>query len=406
MKNIFSLEPKHRGSVIIIVVCLILLLLSVGAIAGGAGVIGDRTGVGGTLTSGDGSGGCTSGEMDQNNLDAANANKSVYQDAAAKTGVPWEFLAGLHYRETNFGNTAANGDGPFQVQGATYQTFGVDSAVEAANKAKSLVKGSYGKTLTSSSGDETIKLAYLAYNRGVMYKRAGCTWDDSPYVMNNFDADHKDMSWPDSACEVVPPATIVKGKVEYGRLGAFTVYSILKGQIEGSADCDNPQDTNGNGVIYGGGWCGVVAVDLTNIDFVSSHSSAVLMEPAANSLKVIAAEYKRQTGKKLPIASMFRTYAQQTYMYAHPESYDNPARPGTSPHEAGLAFDASLSVIGQTNYGVLKKIAADNGWRPISSVYGASEDHHFNFIQGYNHFGGYPQGNQAAIKAAKKINCN
>lgn len=169
--------------------------------------------------------GCTSSQLSQSMLDQIQANKSVYQAAADRADVPWDFLVAIHYRETSLSTTDSN---PFQIQNNKNTGFSVDSATEAGNKAKALVSGTYGKDLTKSADEETLKLAFLSYNRGAMYKEHGCTWDQSPYVMNNFDASHKDMKWPDNECE--PPAT--RGKTD-GKLGGFTVLSILRGCAAG-----------------------------------------------------------------------------------------------------------------------------------------------------------------------------
>ncbi len=77
-----------------------------------------------------------------------------------------------------------------------------------------------------SKNAKIIKHAFLAYNRGSMYKNHGCTVDQSPYVMNQFDASYQDMHWPDSECE--PQST--RGKLNKPN-GAYTVYLILKGRI-------------------------------------------------------------------------------------------------------------------------------------------------------------------------------
>jgi hypothetical protein len=79
-----------------------------------------------------------------------------------------------------------------------------------------------------SENAKIIKHAFLAYNRGSMYKNHGCTVDESPYVMNQFDDAHRDMHWPKSECE--PKITREKEGPDIP-LGAYTVYLILKGQV-------------------------------------------------------------------------------------------------------------------------------------------------------------------------------
>lgn len=165
--------------------------------------------------------GCTASQLSQSMLDQIEKNKAVYQGAAERAGVPWDFLAAIHYRETTLSTTS---DNPFQIQNNKNTGFSVESAAEAANKAKALVSSTYGRNLTGSADEETLKLAFLSYNRGAMYKDHGCAWNQSPYVMNQFDDAHKDMKWPDNECE--PAST--RGKTD-DKLGAFTVLSILRG---------------------------------------------------------------------------------------------------------------------------------------------------------------------------------
>lgn len=200
----------------IIVLAVMSLLVIVAALALVSYLTGNSFGGGGGPLSG-----CTSSQLSQSMLDQIAKNKPIYEAAADKADVPWDFLAAIHYRETTLSTTDSN---PFQIQGNKNTGFTVDSATEAANKAKGLASGSYGRNLTKNADEETLKLALLSYNRGALYKQHGCTWNQSPYVMNNFDAAHKDMKWPDSECE--PPST--RGKTD-GKLGGFTVLSILRG---------------------------------------------------------------------------------------------------------------------------------------------------------------------------------
>ncbi len=63
----------------------------------------------------------------------------IYQEAGAKYGIPWNVLAAIHKRETNFGKTTQPGDperknmisskgaiGPFQFLPSTWAAYGVD----------------------------------------------------------------------------------------------------------------------------------------------------------------------------------------------------------------------------------------------------------------------------------------
>jgi len=190
-----------------------------------------------------GSSECTSSALSQNILDNIEKNRAIYQKAAKAEGINWEMLAAIHYREgSNNPNQSLMSGEKIGTKnpdtGKIYHTL-EESAIAAARSLKSRVS-----SLTTSSSNETIKLAFLGHNRGNMYKLGGCTPDQSPYVMNQFDAAHINMRWPDNACEIIPAtrnrparATSVKGKIEKNRLGAFTVYSILRGAITGATTC-------------------------------------------------------------------------------------------------------------------------------------------------------------------------
>jgi cell wall-associated NlpC family hydrolase len=194
---------------------------------------------------------CTSGKLTQADLNKINANKSVYQAAAQKAGIPWEMLAAVHFRETHLSTTHSN---PFQHGSMQFSSFQA-AADDAATFVKTMAKWAYNKNITTNPDDESVKYAFLAYNRGKMYKAGGCGVDSSPYVMNQFDDAHKNMRWPAQPCEPVSTA----GKID-GPAGAFTVYAVLKGKISGSASCQ--QGIFGGTVIPGG--CGGVVQNAFN----------------------------------------------------------------------------------------------------------------------------------------------
>lgn len=220
MKVTNNLFCKSKGSLPILIAVGALALIAFLIIVIGIGMMSSLTG----NNSGVGNSGglsCTSSQLTDAQKQQINANMSVYQEAAKKANVPWEFIVAIHYREKTLSTTDQN---PFQMNNLIHPGFNVEGAVDAAKHAQAGVKSVYGKTLTASSDEETIKLGFLAYNRWSMYKTGSCTVDQSPYVMNQFDAAHKNMTWPNNSCE--PDS--VRGNINYP-LGAFTVYSILKG---------------------------------------------------------------------------------------------------------------------------------------------------------------------------------
>lgn len=156
------------------------------------------------------------------------SKKSFYQDAASKTNVPWQLLASINYRECGLSDCGPSGEemGTVNPDSHIIECPIADGYVSCLEKVaahlKSLAKGVYGVTLTSTSDEKSIRLAMLAYNRGYMYKTGGCDEIDSPYVWNQFDSAHKNMRWPNNSCE--PSST--QGQINIPA-GGFTIYSYL-----------------------------------------------------------------------------------------------------------------------------------------------------------------------------------
>ena len=185
----------------------------------------------------------------------AEQNKERYTYAEEKSGVPWQVLAGVHYREARMDPTKSLSDGSKLGTGVNVDGINVvaDAKEDAANMAelfKSMAQYVYkidinkdsAKTLTTEQWGQ----AYLAYNRGVLYKDKGRTYDQSPYVMNGFDEKHMNMSWID--------ADTVRG-VD-GNIGALSVLTYLGGPV-GSAG-----STTDGGVGYCNTSSGIVTGNL------------------------------------------------------------------------------------------------------------------------------------------------
>lgn len=129
----------------------------------------------------------------------AEQNIERYKYAEEQTGIPWQAIAALHYREagmasdrsisngqrlTSDGSCYTNVDG-LQICGDPNQ-----DAKEAAEHLIEMAKWVYGVELSANSTVDEWGQAFLAYNRGVIYKRAGVDWKESPYPMNGFDDAH------------------------------------------------------------------------------------------------------------------------------------------------------------------------------------------------------------------------
>lgn len=128
----------------------------------------------------------------------AEKNMERYLYAQKETGLPWQILAALHWREASMDSdkSIANGDKLYDhinVDGVMVYADANKDAKAAAEHFISNAKAVYG--VTDFNTLENVANGFLAYNRGYMYKNAGDTWDLSPYVMNYYDKDHWDMKW-------------------------------------------------------------------------------------------------------------------------------------------------------------------------------------------------------------------
>jgi hypothetical protein len=102
-----------------------------------------------------------------------------------------------------------------------------------------------------------------------------------------------------------------------------------------------------------------------------------------------------KTGIPLVFTESFRTTRRQTDMYldwlANPSKYPRVGRPGTSYHEAGLAFDVSVSTLG-SDYSDWQRIAAAHGFyadvagdRPHFQIRAIQEHGYSNLTEAINH---------------------
>jgi|GEM_PF-5658525 len=178
---------------------------------------------------------------------AVAANQWAYVRAMNETGVPWEMLAAIHYRETNFSHTnPSNGQGIFQFAngaGGPYPA-GPVSDDEFYRQLKFMAtqlqtdyvwRGSIPRERRQLQPNETdttlVKDTLFSYNgRAAVYAQQAATYgyrsdiqpfEGSPYVMNRFDC---------------PRARMGIITQDYGsldgidtRYGAFTIFARLRG---------------------------------------------------------------------------------------------------------------------------------------------------------------------------------
>lgn len=184
------------------------------------------------------------------NIDAKVAKmKSRYDYASQQTGVPWQIIATLHYREAGMDPNKSIQNGQPR-RGSDYTN--IDNIVIYSDAAKDDVsstqhfidnaKNMYGVDVKKSSlSEKEIGEAFLAYNRGVLYKRAGLDYTKSGYVMQGVDSNHIGGDWV-----YLDP---FGGHPQARRLknsnpGALAVFYYLGGQFSGQSgnynNCSNP----------------------------------------------------------------------------------------------------------------------------------------------------------------------
>ncbi|WP_303674760.1 hypothetical protein [Vampirovibrio chlorellavorus] len=172
--------------------------------------------------------------------------KHVFEKVERLTGVPWQAVAAVWYRESFSVTPPKTPGGPFQfdpvLQPETicnllkfftrlssaeieqYASKGINDFETGALCAACWLRLKTKPVITPEASDEVIKDALYGYN-GRAYGGA----DKSPYVMNGFDQTHRDM---------VLRGTIPDGRggrkwveIVDKRPGAFTVYKQLKSLI-------------------------------------------------------------------------------------------------------------------------------------------------------------------------------
>lgn len=132
----------------------------------------------------------------------AEANKERYLHAERETGVPWQVVAALHYREADMNSSRSISNGQPLGSGRNVDGFIIDAdpnvdAAKAAGHFINVAAGVYGlkKDNLQSWNVHNWGEAFLAYNRGYMYSVANEPYTKSPYVMNYYDSQYIDMKW-------------------------------------------------------------------------------------------------------------------------------------------------------------------------------------------------------------------
>jgi hypothetical protein len=286
---------------------------------------------------------------------AINNLKPDYVKAANATNIPWQLLAAVHYREANNDPNqdlqAGNPIGGGGSQSASYP-YGYPTSIEQSAEfaAKELISDSNNgvvkKPINVANPDpEAIKDTLFSYNgRASVYAQQAADlgfnsttqpYEGSPYVMNNYDAKHHDMKI------ITHDFGGLDGTDT--RFGAFTVYAKLGGNITGGSapdSCDSSGAVIGNAI--------QTAINYAWPDY--HHAPYLIMKASYKAaIDKAVANHEYVGGLSHPgvdcggyITRVMRdsgadpnynwgphdsrqgaTPAQQAYMDAHPEKYQN-----------------------------------------------------------------------------------
>lgn len=156
-------------------------------------------------------------------------NKPRYVYAANETGVMWQAVAALHFRQANLdpGRSILTGEllGN-SVDEATGESTPTDPNADAKMAAERFIEVSGGtyqidpSRLTKDSPGSDWGRAFLAYHAGTTFKESGKDYTDSTYVVNGIDQNKQNMSWLGAPYET-------ETGVDELKAGALTVLKYL-----------------------------------------------------------------------------------------------------------------------------------------------------------------------------------
>jgi lysozyme family protein len=155
-----------------------------------------------------------SGPLTKEEVDQVQRNYPLYKEAEGITGVNWKVIAAVHYRESDLGmNKAAQGN-EFQFSGSLKKRATGDllhDALETGNiLQEKALRGGIWPLLPDQSDGEGVRIALFQYN-GTGYRKlrtpGAPIYDQSPYVMNQIDDQHRDMKKYRFDHEPIPTGT-------------------------------------------------------------------------------------------------------------------------------------------------------------------------------------------------------
>lgn len=191
------------------------------------------------------------------------ANKARYLYAEEQTGIMWQSIAALHFREAGLDssksivNGSNLGSGLDEATGVTISSDPNEDAKMAAENFEEIATGTYQVSpsgLTKSSPGSEWGKAFLAYHAGPTFREAAKDYTLSTYVVNGIDQNTLNMSWLGGDLEE-------ETGVDDKKAGALTILKFLEG-INDSSGC------SGYGAVTG--------------DIVTSGINLALPTPAPN----------------------------------------------------------------------------------------------------------------------------
>lgn len=187
----------------------------------------------------------------QAHIDRILKQKEHFLRVQAATGVPWEALGAIWYREGLHLKPPSTPGGPWQFDPlpgydrmkfllSRYSNLGVETREKlicdggvmnfwtGAYLAACHARHRCTPEITPEASDEDIKDLFWGYNGKAKYHR---TADGSPYVMSGYDKAHDGMLIVGSIPDKKNPGKRVRIKTTDKRPGAFVVFKQLKGEI-------------------------------------------------------------------------------------------------------------------------------------------------------------------------------
>ena len=191
--------------------------------------------------------------LDNANIkEKAEENMERYKYAEEKTGLAWQVLAALHFREGGMGSSQSilNGEELYGHTNVDGQWVSADPNEDAENAAKHFIENAeaiYDKDVVNDKSMDSLGYGFLAYNRGYMYKCNGdISYKESPYVMNFYDEDHIRMKWI-SADSTLCDGSQINDVAGYTNeaVGALAVLAYLCGEgLSGSTNTSSASSTS------------------------------------------------------------------------------------------------------------------------------------------------------------------